>query len=47
MPAAPTRPHHNDGVVIAIDPHKASLTAVVEAGLSALTTRRVQVSHGG
>ena len=40
MPVAPTRPPGSAGVVIAIDPHKASWTAVVvNGGLTPVASR--------
>jgi len=48
MSAASVRPHNRDGVVIAIDPHKASWTAVVvDGGLAAVATLRAEVNRGG
>jgi transposase len=48
MPTAPARPHNHDGVVIAIDPHKASWTAVVvDRGLTAVAVLRVEVNRAG
>jgi hypothetical protein len=48
MPVAPTRPPGSAGAVIAIDPHKASWTAVVvNGGLTPVAALRVEVNRAG
>jgi transposase len=48
MPVAPERALPSQGVVIAVDPHKASWTAVVvTAGLAAAGAVRVEASRAG
>jgi len=48
MPVAPTYPNGSYGVVIAIDPHKASWTAVVVgSGLTPVAALRVEVNRAG
>lgn len=48
MASAPENPHSPDRVIIAIDPHKASWTAVaVNAELAAVASVRVEVNRAG